>query len=221
MEKTIRVTGKGKVQVRPDRIKLNIRVEEENRKYDAVLEHSSKAIERLRTVVEELGFTSKDLKTIHFYVDTVYENYQTLDKSWKKRFQKYKAVHSLKLEMDMDHQVLGKVLYGMANCGVNPEFTIEYTVKDGEEVKNELIYKAVQDSMGKAKVLTAAAGTCLGDLLTIDYSWGEINLVSCSEREIMAKEIRCYGETGAAYDFDMEPEDIDVTDTVTCVWKIG
>ena len=54
-----------------------------------------------------------------------------------------------------------------------PEFSIEYTIKNPEKSKNELLANAVKDSMGKANVLADAAGVVLGDIVTIDFSWAK------------------------------------------------
>lgn len=106
----------------------------------------------------------------------------------------------------------------LAQTEVHPEFRINYTVKDTEAAKNKLLAKAVADSKEKAKVLAEAAGVILGDIVTIDYSWGEL--------EIVARPVeRCVMSTPNAatdsYQMDIEPDDIDVTDTVTVVWEIG
>ena len=70
-------------------------------------------------------------------------------------------------------------------------------------------------------VLTQAAGVALKDIQTIDYSWGEIDfeyrpmnvdvLMECCATPMAAK----------SYDPDIEPDDINVYDTVTVVWEIG
>lgn len=44
--------------------------------------------------------------------------------------------------------------------------------------KNELLAATVKDSQAKASVLTEEAGVNLGKIITIDYSWGEIDFVS-------------------------------------------
>lgn len=74
------------------------------------------------------------------------------------------------------------------------------------------------DSKEKAKVLAEAAGVTLGDIVTIDYSWGELEIVSRPVERCMMS-----AANGAvdSYAMDIEPDDIDVTDTVTVVWEIG
>ena len=223
MERTIKVTGKGKISVKPDRIRLRISVEDMNADYEAALKASAEMTETLKDLFESLGFDRKDLKTLNFHVDTVYESYQASDQSWKRRFEGYKFIHRMKLEFDADNALLGKVLYAVANCSAKPEFSIEYTVSDPEKAKNELLGKAVADSKEKAAVLSKAAGVSLGEIITIDYSWGEIDLVTRPMNKVML-EARCMAAEpcdAGSYEIDIEAEDIEVTDTVTVIWSIS
>lgn len=220
MERIIKVTGKGKLSVKPDTIRLRINMEGKSKEYEETLRLSAENAELLKDLFEKLGFERKALKTLYFNVDTETEGYQDKDKSWKRRFKGYKFVHDTKIEFEADNVLLGRVLYALANCKIHPEFTIEYTVFDPEKCKNELLGKAVEDSMTKAHVLTSAAGVKLGDIVTIDYSWGEIDFVTRPMRDMMLECCApdCIETKG--YNIDIEAEDIDVTDTVTVVWRI-
>ncbi|MBP3324796.1 MAG: SIMPL domain-containing protein [Coprococcus sp.] len=220
MERTIRVTGKGQISVKPDMIRLMLTLEDKRETYEETLEQSTVQVEMLKDCFEKLGFERTDLKTLNFNVDTEYESYQDRDKSWKRRFMGYKFVHNMKIEFDADNKRLGQVLYALAHSLVQPEFRINYTIKDTEAAKNQLLGKAVEDSREKARVLTEAAGVKLGDIITIDYSWGEITFLA----EPMARSMSLAEEccmAGGSYDIDIEPDDIDVSDTVTVVWQIG
>ena len=99
---------------------------------------------------------------------------------------------------------------------------IEYTVADVEKCKNELLHKAIEDSIQKAQVLTTAANVKLGEIQAIDYSWGEIDFVTKPMNEMRLMECtECEMSAPAAYDIDIEADDIDVTDTVAVVWEIS
>lgn len=221
MERTIRVTGKGKISVKPDRIRLHINVEGTKADYETTLQSSTETIEILKDLVENLGFKRSDLKTVYFNVDTVYDSYQDRDKSWKKRFMGYRFVHRLKLEFAADNKMLGKLLYTLAHSSIAPEFSIEYTIADSETAKNELLKAAIKDSLQKAKVLSESAEVTLGELKSIDYSWGEIDFVTRPMDERMMKCIEPDCSESLSYDIDIEPDDIDVTDTVTVVWSLA
>ena len=220
MERTIRVTGKGKLSVKPDTIRLRINMEGIYPEYAVTLQKSSEIVELLKDLVEKQGYERKELKTLYFNIDTEYESYQDRDKSWKRRFLGYKYVHRMKIEFPADNQRLGRMLYALAHCPLSPEFSIEYTVSDPEASKNELLGKAVKDSLKKASVLAEASDVKLGKIINIDYSWGEIDFVSKPLQEMSLRCCELDESYSASYDIDIEPDDIDITDTVTVVWAL-
>lgn len=220
MEKYIRVTGKGQIAVKPDLIRLNLTLEDSREKYEDTLEQSATQMELLKDCFEKLGFERADLKTMHFHIDTMYEGYQDENRVWQNRFTGYKFTHSMKIEFDADNDRLGQVLYGLAHAEVSPEFHINYTIKDTEAVKNQLLGKAVEDSKAKAVVLAEAAGVKLGELVSVDYSFGEKNFVS----EPMSRNMplmKSADMVRGSYQMNIQPNDINVSDTVTVVWQIG
>ena len=214
--RTIRVTGKGKIKVKPDMTRLTITLEGMYKDYGETIKNSAEDSDALKELMTQFGFEKSDLKTLRFNVDTEYESYREKD-VYKQRFLGYKFVHVLKLEFESDNDRLGKILYALTNSDIHPEFRISYTVKDPEVSKNELLGNAVKDAKTKATVLADASGVSLKNIQNIDYSWGEINF----EVEPMRKDMisRCMLSEGS-YDMDIEPDDIEVTDTVTVVWEI-
>ena len=119
---------------------------------------------------------------------------------------------------DLDNGKLGKALYLLAKCGVNAEISIGYTVKDPDAAKDLLLESAVKDSANKASTLAKASRVELGRVVSIDYSWGELDIYGRAVDDMKIG--------GAAFsktmsiDMDIEADDIDVTDTVTIVWEI-
>ena len=128
----------------------------------------------------------------------------------------------MKVEFDSDNERLGRVLYALANSQLRPEFRISYTIKDPEAAKNQLLGKAVSDAMEKADALARAARVVLKDIQSIDYSWGHINFeVHPMNRMLVAEEgLALPMATSGTSDMDIEPDDIEVSDTVTLLWEI-
>ena len=220
--RTIRVTGKGQIKVHPDMTRITLSIEGTHKEYGETLRKSSEDTEKLKDLLSRFGFQRSDLKTLNFSVDTEYESYK--DKgTYKQRFVGYKYYHLMKVEFDSDNERLGKVMYALAHCPIKPEFRLSYTVKDQEAAKNELLGKAVTDAKEKAEVLTQAAGVALKEIQNIDYSWGQINFeVQPMNRMLMADEFLAAPRAAdsKAYDMDIEPDDIEVSDTVTVIWEI-
>ena len=70
-------------------------------------------------------------------------------------------------------------------------------------------------------VLTQAACVALKDIQSIDYSWGEIYFEYSPMRGAMLMECCEAPMAAKSYDLDIEPDDLEVTDTVTVIWEIG
>ena len=204
--RTIRVTGKGQIKVPPDMTRITMTLEGIYPEYADTLRRSSEDTEQLRDTLEPFGFERTALKTLRFDIDTG-----------------YKFQHVLKIEFDSDNERFGRILYALAHCQLHPEFRISYFVKDPEASKNELLGKAVSDAKEKASVLTSAAGVSLKDIQSIDYSWGEINFeYHPMNKELLMEDCMCEPcEAGGSYDVNMEPDDIEVSDTVTVIWELG
>ena len=218
--RTIRITGKGQIRVKPDTTRITMTLTGLFGEYAETLRRSSEDTEALKDLLSGFGFEKTDLKTLSFNVDTEYESYRDKNNDYKQRFVGYRFNHILKVEFESDNDRLGKILYALAHCSVRPEFRISYTVKDPEATKNLLLGKAVTDAKEKAAVLTQAAGIALKDIQSIDYSWGEINFEYSPMRGDMLMEC-CEAPVAKSYDLDIEPDDIDVSDTVTVIWEIG
>ena len=75
----------------------------------------------------------------------------------------------------------------------------------------------MEDSREKAEILTGEAGVELGQILRMDYSWGEINIRSSP---IDSFEVKVMPLLDSSYDMDIEADDIDVSDTITIEWEI-
>ncbi len=222
MERTLRVTGSGKVSVKPDTTRIIMTVEGKEKDYCDALRASSEMTEDLKKTLEPFGFERKSVRTLHFDVETVYENYRDRNNDYRQRFKGYRFSHRLKLEFPSDNELLGRLLYALAHCEAKPELRFEYAVRDPEPVRNELLARAVADSRAKAAVLSAAAGVSLGEILTVDYSWGEIDFVTRPMNDLDFKMACCEpADACPSYDLDVEADEIEHSDHVTVVWRIA
>ncbi len=220
--RTIRITGRGLLRLKPDTTRITLTIGGILKEYADALDESTKNTEALKDLFESYGFARTDLKTLNFDINAEYEGYD--DKGvWRQRFAGYRYHHTMKLDFPSDRERLGKLLYGIARSSSKPEFRISYTVKDPEQAKNELIGLAVADAKAKAVVLTMAAGTELLAIQSIDYSRNEPNFEVRPMNRMMAAKGVMAEESAAdmGYDLDIEPDAIEVFDTVTIVWEIA
>ncbi|MGI6497602.1 MAG: SIMPL domain-containing protein [Oscillospiraceae bacterium] len=218
MPRTITVKGMGNVKTAPDYVVVSMSLDAQGMEYEETMEQAAHQIDYLNTSLEAVGFEKKSVKTTNFNVRTAYESVKDKNGNYKSVFNGYVCSHRLKVEFDFDTKRLAQTLSAISQSLAKPELSIAFTVKDPSAVNKELLKSATINAREKAKVLCEASDVELGDLLTIDYNWGELNIVSRTdymlEERAMAMPMR------AMADMDIQPEDIDVSDTATFVWEI-
>lgn len=160
----------------------------------------------------------QSVKTMNFNVDTDYDSYKDKLGNYQRVFSGFVCRHQLKLAFDFDMKRLSQALAAIAACLAHPELSIAFTVKDPAAVNDALLREAAINAKKKAELLCEASGVMLGQLLTIDYNWGELNIYSDTRYNLAEDCIRkapmCISS------IDVEPDDIDVRDTATFVWEI-
>jgi uncharacterized protein YggE len=218
MTRTITVKGVGKVSTSPDYVVITMGLEAKNKDYETTLELAAEKIEQLNASLEEIGFEKKAVKTTSFNVRTDYSSVKDKNGNYKRVFNGYYCEHSLKVEFDFDTKRLAQTLYAISKCLANPELSISFAVKDAAAVNTELLRSATINAREKAKILCEASGVALGELLSIDYNWGELNVVS--RTEYMLEEECMPKYSSALEDIDIAPDDINVSDTAAFVWEI-
>lgn len=156
--------------------------------------------------MREQGIDKDELKTVSTSASPKYRNIQKHGE-WKEKFCGYKYSHILKLEFPIGM----KMLNSLAKCKACPKISIEYTVENQEKAKKEILKAAVAD----------AAGVKLGGIISMDYSWREVNMSVSSLNNFMDMMMLSEDYCDDYYDEDIKPDDIKLKDTVTIIWEIS
>ena len=82
-----------------------------------------------------------------------------------------------------------------------------------------MLRTATLDAKRKAEVLCSAAGKTLGELLSIDYHWGDIKLQSNTVYD-MAEECIAMPMRAKGAAINLNPQDCRASDSATFVWEI-
>lgn len=219
MEKTIRVTGTGKVSIKPNITIINLDFSNVLPTYEDALKASTLDVSAVKDAIAKAGIERDTLKTTNFSVDAHYESYRDEKGNYKSKFDGYEYRQSLRFKFDIDNKMLGRVLYQLSTIDVEPRFRIGYGVKNAEDAKNELLGNAITDAKKKAEIISKAAGVELGEIIDINYSWVDIEFNSRSY-DLQPEVMMCQSVPDAGYDIDIEPDDIEKSDNVTLVFKI-
>jgi uncharacterized protein YggE len=217
MNRELTVKGIGKAAAAPDLIVLTMNLEVCERDYENAMHRGTEVIDTLRAAIVSAGHDYKEFKTTSFNINTKHERYQEKE-VWKQRFVGYSCTHGLKLEFDLDMRKLGATLGAIAGCDADPEFNVRFSIKDPNAVSEQLLENAVENAKWKATVLAKAAGVKLGAIQRIDYNWSDIHLYS-NTNYMLCESATAYS-ADEAMSIDIEPEDINVSDTATVVWAI-
>ncbi len=213
-DRTITVKGSGKLSMKPDLIIFSMILEVKAESYEDTMSLATEKVDALTKSLISVGFTEDDVKTTSFNVNSDYENYNDENGHWVRKFVGYKCDHRLSLEFDLDMAKLNNVMSAVSSSGANPEFDIKFSIKDKTFVTEQLLKDAVQNAASKAKVIAMAADVSLGEIISINYNWGEIELVSNTR---YSEELR-FAKVSAP---SITPSDITVDDSVTVVWAIS
>jgi uncharacterized protein YggE len=217
MKRTITVTGEAKVSAKPDLVILSLSLEALDQEYEQAMEKAAKQMADLDSSLAAAGFEKDAIKTTSFQVETDYERIQDENGNWKNVFNGYKVYHRLKVEFDFDTEVLARALNAVSESSADPQLSVNFTIKDPSDIKEKLLESLTKNAKRKALVLCEASGLSLGDLLTINYSWGEINLVSDTDFRLENSRTAMLMEES----IDIRPDDIDLRDSALFVWEIG
>ncbi len=215
MERKLQITGIGKLSITPDIIILSFSATAHEMDYDKTIGSLNKKVEELRTTIEKEGIERSNLKTKDFSIskDTVWNK-----KTEKYDFNGFKASHSLELELPLNRHLINKLLGQVAKNLDNLDFGITFGVKDATKHQQQLILQAIDKAKENAALISGATGVSLIEILDIDYSFREITIRSNRyDYPVYESEMSM---TMADATPDFEPDDIDVTESITITWRI-
>ena len=212
MDRTITVKGSAKLSLRPDYVVIAMTLTAEDKSYDEAMAQGDTRLEALRDALAAVGYDRKDLKTTNFNVSTEYDFQNDQYGNGRRVFRGYACTHELKLTLDFDAAHLGETLSAITGCEAAPELNVRFTVKDPDAVSDELLRQASDNALRRAKVLAAASGVSLGQLVRVYYSWGD--------RDFVSPTAFAAGGMLRKTSMDFTPEDIDLNDQATFVWEI-
>lgn len=215
--KTITVKGVGTASARPDFVVLSLSLETVDQTYETAMNKAAEKIGELNSSLAKVGFEKESVKTIDFDVRTDYESEKDRNGNYRRVFNGYVVKHRLKVSFDFDTKVLAQVLNAISSCVARPELSVCFTVKDPSAINEALLVSATENAKKKAVILCGAMDSKLGEIVSIDYNWGELDIYSRTRYEV---EDDCKCLMAAPMSIDVEPDDIDTSDSVTFVWEI-
>lgn len=210
MEKTITVRGTGHYSSAPDAIHVKFSLVSRNSDYSEAMSLATSRQKDMSDAIERVGIPRTSIKTSRFTVSTEKKTLSHRDET-RYVFDCYAVHQGFFLELDFDLTRLGEVLTAISASCSDPDLSVSFTVKDTEAVRDAILASAAAEALSSAQTLCKALGVKLGDLISINYSWTELDIVSG-----MDCDIGCVGGSAP----EINPEDVKASDSVTFVWAL-
>lgn len=217
MTRTITVKGIGKVSAKSDYVVLSMSLQAHHMNYEKTMDEATEQFEQLKKSLVSVGFDKESINTKSFDVRVDQNQVKDKNGNYKYVFNGYIVSHTLKVEFDFDSKMLSYALNAVATCLANPQLTIAFTVKNATAINEMMLRSATVNAKRKAEILCEASNVKMGQLLSIDYNWGELNIYSKTRYDM---DEDCMPMVSMSKLIDIEPDDIDVSDTATFVWEI-
>ena len=156
-------------------------------------------------MLESQGFDPNILKTVHVSVRPHYEH-EVSEGVHRDVLAGYEYTHIVRMDVDPSDGSVDRLLSAMAT--ESPVFSLSYLVSDQAYGREQARKDAVRDAFEAGSQLASAAGIGLGRIISIRYGsqHQDARVLMCAQNR--------------AGSMDLEPEDIEFTETVTMEWEI-
>ncbi len=208
MERTITVSASGIVSAVPDEATISTGVTSEAKTAKDALSANSSAMKKLIFDLKLKGIADKDIQTSQFSVEPVYVYPQEGKPPLVTGYRVSNMVGVKVRELDK----LGGVLDQLVGGGANQMHGLTFDVSKAETLKDEARKEAMANALRRAKLLAAASGAEVGEVMQIseDVSYAGPQPVVFGRAKTMAAEAAVPVERGS--------QDLEARVTVT--WKL-
>lgn len=213
---SVTVKGTGSLSVTPDLIRINLDMQTRSRECDEAMDMAEASLNELREILCGCGFEKDALKTSCFDVHTEYESQPDEHGNYRSVFKGYCCSHTMNVEFDLDTGRLAEVLKALSGSEAAPQLSVNFTVRNTESVRGELIRQSAASARNKAELLCEASGVKLGKLLKINYDRSDMNFVSEVRYGVGMDCLRAN-----AKGVSIDPADIKLTDCAEFEWEIN
>jgi uncharacterized protein YggE len=165
-DRTLSVSGSGKVYLTPDIAYVTIGVHTENADAKKAVSDNNAGAKKVIDSLKTLGIDAKDIQTTNF---SIYPQ-QQYDNQGKPTGKITYIVDNSVFVTVRDLEKIGDVLDQSVEAGANSISGIQFDVADKTAAESQARSAAVDDAANKAQELANAAGVSLGPVMTINES---------------------------------------------------
>ena len=205
-DRFLTVQEAARIKAEPDQIVVDIKIVRKSKQISESSQLLSKKLVHFYKDIDALGFKREELKTKGIEIE---EEINLFDSEKKKPG--YEAITRIKLRFDFDKQRLVQVLSALGNSSSEPELRLEFTLKDIEPFRKQLLEQAIHNAKTNASILAKASNVRLGNIVQI----------YCGQLDIYMSNMALGVNDDIDYnEFDIQPENLSLEDKVRVVWDI-
>ncbi len=160
-QRTVQVTGEGKVTAVPDQAELDFEVQEEGANVEELTAKVNEKMEDVFEAVKSLGISDKDFKTVQYDVQPKYK-YDN-GESQRVGFTVSNRIHVVVKKIDQ----VGKLLDAVTEAGATQVEGPHLGFSDPTQLQIEALKKAAENAHAEAEALAEASGAELGKVFSI------------------------------------------------------
>jgi len=164
IQRTITVTGSGKITLTPDIAYISIGVQTENASASVAATENTTKAQAVITAIKGFSVADKDIQTTDFSITPQ----QQYDNNGKVTGITYVVNNTVYVTI-RDLTKIGDLLDATVTAGANDINSIQFDVADKSAALTQARQAAVSDAQKQAEELTTASGARLGDVQTISY----------------------------------------------------
>lgn len=141
---TLRVEGRGGVNVQPDQAEVNLGVTTENQNLTIAQQQNAAAITSIINTLRQLGIAPADIATQSYTITPQYDFVEG-----QQVFRGYQVVHLLRIVV-RDPNRLGQIIDAAVASGANLVNEIRFTVSNPSLYYQQALTAAIDDAIAKA-----------------------------------------------------------------------
>ena len=162
--RTVTVSASAAVSAAPDVAFVSARAISEAQTAAEALTRNNAVMEAVVAGLGKLGIASRDVRTASFQVEPRYAGRS--QSAAPPEIAGYRVANQLELAV-RNVERLGDVLDQLVRLGINQMDSLSFDVSEPDKLMDEARGKAIATALQRAKLLAAAAGAEVGDVLTI------------------------------------------------------
>lgn len=223
----IMVQGTGRRFYKPDEVEMSLNFYTKKDSYESALEEGTKDVQTfIADILEKMDFKKEDLKTRSFKV------FEEKRYDYKKNIEiklGFAYTQSATLKFDYDINIVAEFMDKVSKLSNPPKYTIAFNVKDLQQCKNEAMSDAYNMAKSKAEAIATTAGKILKECIKTDFRPFEERVYSNSSLDSNMFGVQVERAIGSNFETAkmstqdtitniFTPEDIEISETLYCLW---